>query len=286
MADVLTLLVVVGVAGILFGSAALAVYEGDVLRDASPDDRDTSLPDAAVQPEDVTELRFDMVLRGYRMSEVDDVLSRLAAELAARDSQIAQLEQALVAVVEPAVEQEERRQAGGFARPDTAPTPEPEPAVPAAPDWPSAADGWPSTPESAWSTSESPSLTATADDAFGFPEIPLPEQADADLPDAAPQESRAASGPPRALPAPFASASGLVVPDDVLTEVEGADAEPVAGLDQQQHSADTVALPIAGGGELLDVQESGSEEAAGQAEPALGTPGEGSASTGEAPASP
>jgi DivIVA domain-containing protein len=101
---VLTALVVLAVLGILFGAAALATSEGEVLRDPAPDDHfDTGLPAAAVQPEDVAEVRFDMALRGYRMSEVDEVLARLADELADRDARIRALEDALVQVVEPAV---------------------------------------------------------------------------------------------------------------------------------------------------------------------------------------
>lgn len=112
----LTVLVILAVLGILFGAAVLATYEGDVLKDPHPDDRDTGLPPMQLQPEDVAELRFDLALRGYRMSEVDEALVRLADELALRDSRIAQLEQALVDVVEPAVTAAEQ---------DIAPAPEP-----------------------------------------------------------------------------------------------------------------------------------------------------------------
>lgn len=87
---------ILAVLGILVGAAFLATYEGEVLRDPHPDDRDAELPPGAVQPEDVAELRFDLALRGYRMAEVDRVLHRLAGELAARDTRIAELEQALV----------------------------------------------------------------------------------------------------------------------------------------------------------------------------------------------
>lgn len=85
----------------LFGAAVVATRDGDVLVDVAPDDAEVDLPVGPVQPEDVAEVRFGMVLRGYRMAEVDRVLARLAAELAARDSRIAELEQALVDVVEP-----------------------------------------------------------------------------------------------------------------------------------------------------------------------------------------
>jgi len=93
---VLTILLVgIAVLGILFGAAALATYEGEVLRDPHPDDRPAILPSTAMQPEDVAELRFDLAVRGYRMSEVDAALHRVAQELAARDARIVELEDAL-----------------------------------------------------------------------------------------------------------------------------------------------------------------------------------------------
>ena len=96
MRSVLLVFTILAVLGILVGAAFLATYEGDVLRDPYPDDRDAELPPGAVQPEDIAELRFDLALRGYRMAEVDRVLHRLSDELAARDTRIAELEQALV----------------------------------------------------------------------------------------------------------------------------------------------------------------------------------------------
>lgn len=44
---------------------------------------------------DVEALRLPVVVRGYRMADVDDVLGRLGAELAERDARIAELETAL-----------------------------------------------------------------------------------------------------------------------------------------------------------------------------------------------
>lgn len=44
---------------------------------------------------DVESLRFPLAARGYRMSDVDDALGRLGAELAERDARIADLESAL-----------------------------------------------------------------------------------------------------------------------------------------------------------------------------------------------
>ncbi|GAA0918375.1 DivIVA domain-containing protein [Streptomyces thermoalcalitolerans] len=52
-------------------------------------------PDRPVNRADVEGLRFPLALRGYRMADVDDALSRLGAELAERDARIADLESAL-----------------------------------------------------------------------------------------------------------------------------------------------------------------------------------------------
>ncbi|MBC7375243.1 MAG: DivIVA domain-containing protein, partial [Frankiales bacterium] len=52
-------------------------------------------------PEDVAGVRFAMAPRGYRMAEVDEVLDRLAAELADRDRRLALLEATITGVVEP-----------------------------------------------------------------------------------------------------------------------------------------------------------------------------------------
>ena len=53
---------------------------------------------AGVQADDLIELQFDQAVRGYRMSQVDNVLDRLAEELRDRDSEIAELRAELAAV--------------------------------------------------------------------------------------------------------------------------------------------------------------------------------------------
>ncbi|GKQ41170.1 DivIVA domain-containing protein [Streptomyces sp. A012304] len=52
-------------------------------------------PDRPLTRSDIDHLRFPLAARGYRMADVDDALNRLAAELAERDSRIAELESAL-----------------------------------------------------------------------------------------------------------------------------------------------------------------------------------------------
>lgn len=75
-------------------AVALAVLgDGGALRDSEPDRLDDRLSaDRPVGRADIDGLRLPVVVRGYRMSEVDDVLDRLGAELAERDARIADLE--------------------------------------------------------------------------------------------------------------------------------------------------------------------------------------------------
>ena len=75
--------------------ALLAVGRLGELPEAEPDRPPTLLPETRlVESEDVDAVRFAVGLRGYRMDEVDDVLDRLAADIAERDARIAQLEAA------------------------------------------------------------------------------------------------------------------------------------------------------------------------------------------------
>ncbi|MFF3980963.1 cell division protein DivIVA [Streptomyces sp. NPDC001828] len=69
--------------------------EAAVLSDAEPEHLVDPLPEhRPVARADVEALRIPVVLRGYRMADVDDVLSRLGAELAERDARIAELQSA------------------------------------------------------------------------------------------------------------------------------------------------------------------------------------------------
>lgn len=84
-----TVLALLGVVVVLFLTAVVAT-RADPLLAAAPRDRpDVVLPDGPLQGADVGRLRFPVVLRGYRMSDVDAVLDRLAAEL---DRRIAELD--------------------------------------------------------------------------------------------------------------------------------------------------------------------------------------------------
>jgi DivIVA domain-containing protein len=66
------------------------------LPEAEPDRVDDPLPaDRPLAPADVVAVRLPLGARGYRMAEVDEVLDRLAAELAERDARISELQTAL-----------------------------------------------------------------------------------------------------------------------------------------------------------------------------------------------
>ena len=99
----LTILLLLAVLTVLFGAAAVLTSDRPVLADAPPDAADTGLPTGPVQPEDVAALRFSVAPRGYRMAEVDDVLDRLAAELADRDRRLTLLEATVTDGLPPAV---------------------------------------------------------------------------------------------------------------------------------------------------------------------------------------
>jgi DivIVA domain-containing protein len=87
---------VVVVAVIVFVVAALAVGRLDRMSPAPQDGPWAGLPSGSLSAVDVTATRFDMAFRGYRMSEVDAVLARLADELAWRDDELARRDEELV----------------------------------------------------------------------------------------------------------------------------------------------------------------------------------------------
>lgn len=90
----LLIALVVVVAGVTL--AVVGGGEQPVLPEADPEQVADALPPARpVTRADVDSLRLPVTARGYRMAEVDDVLSRLGAELAERDARIAGLEAAL-----------------------------------------------------------------------------------------------------------------------------------------------------------------------------------------------
>jgi DivIVA domain-containing protein len=85
----LQILVVLAVVAAV-GAVAAGLVRGGL---AEPESSvpEAGLPAGPLDVADVSAVRFSIGLRGYRMDEVDDVLDRLAAELAARDAEIARL---------------------------------------------------------------------------------------------------------------------------------------------------------------------------------------------------
>jgi DivIVA domain-containing protein len=69
----------------LGGVALVASGRGEPLAPAYDDRPDVALPAGrALHADDLRKVRFGVVLRGYRMSEVDELLTRLADQLEAR----------------------------------------------------------------------------------------------------------------------------------------------------------------------------------------------------------
>lgn len=88
--------IVVAMAVVIGGAALVALGGGGSLCEAEHDRIMPRLPEERpLTRHEVDEIRLPMALRGYRMDEVDDVLDRLGAELAYRDSRIAELEAVL-----------------------------------------------------------------------------------------------------------------------------------------------------------------------------------------------
>ncbi|QFZ16766.1 DivIVA domain-containing protein [Saccharothrix syringae] len=80
------------VAAVVFLLAALVFGRGEELAPLPPGASPTRLPADGVTPEDVRGLRFQQVLRGYKMAEVDWALERLADEVSQLRARVAELE--------------------------------------------------------------------------------------------------------------------------------------------------------------------------------------------------
>ena len=85
----LWVLVIVVLIGAL---AVLLVGSGDSMAEVYDDRPDRTVPiGRPLHSDDLLDVRFSTAVRGYRMDEVDRVLDRAAAELDARDLEIARL---------------------------------------------------------------------------------------------------------------------------------------------------------------------------------------------------
>jgi DivIVA domain-containing protein len=76
-------------AGVIFAIFAVTVGRGGSMTQFQPDWPGRPLPqDRPVRASDLSDARFSVAFRGYRMAEVDDALDRLAVEIAQRDERI------------------------------------------------------------------------------------------------------------------------------------------------------------------------------------------------------
>jgi DivIVA domain-containing protein len=75
------LVVMMLVAAVVFLLASVVFGRGEELPALPPGASPTRLPASEVTAEDVRNVRFQLTVRGYKMSEVDWVLRRLSGEL-------------------------------------------------------------------------------------------------------------------------------------------------------------------------------------------------------------
>jgi DivIVA domain-containing protein len=81
------------VTALVAGVVVLALGRGEGLPEQEPDDVIVKLPQGRpMVASDVETLRLPLAMRGYQMAAVDEVLDRLAAEIALRDAQIRDLQ--------------------------------------------------------------------------------------------------------------------------------------------------------------------------------------------------
>lgn len=86
------LVVAVGVAAVVFLLASVVFGRGEEMAALARDGTPTWLPRGALGGDHVRAVRFAQVVRGYRMSEVDWTLARVAAELDALRARVDELE--------------------------------------------------------------------------------------------------------------------------------------------------------------------------------------------------
>jgi DivIVA domain-containing protein len=88
------LIVMIAVAAVVFLLAALVFGRGEELAPLPPGASPTRLPSDDITAEDVRELKFQQVFRGYKMTEVVWGLQRLATEVETLRARVAELESA------------------------------------------------------------------------------------------------------------------------------------------------------------------------------------------------
>ncbi|GAA1836743.1 DivIVA domain-containing protein [Microlunatus capsulatus] len=85
------IIAVVAVAALGIAAVAAAGGVGEMSREPVEDVYRQQLPEGPLSADDVRGARFGTALRGYAMGQVDELLERLAAEIAERDARIAAL---------------------------------------------------------------------------------------------------------------------------------------------------------------------------------------------------
>jgi DivIVA domain-containing protein len=104
----LVLVVVLVIAGLVYGVVTLLAGEDPGLSPADPDGRARPLPNNRSLSEfDLKDVRFDVGFRGYRMTQVDRVLRRTAYDIGYKDEMIAVLEAEVIALREGRAEDAE-----------------------------------------------------------------------------------------------------------------------------------------------------------------------------------
>ncbi len=82
---------VVAIAALGVAAMAAAGGVGEMSPEPVYDVYRQQLPDEPLRADDIRSARFGVTLRGYAMDQVDDLLERLAREVAERDALIAEL---------------------------------------------------------------------------------------------------------------------------------------------------------------------------------------------------
>ncbi|MGH3431921.1 MAG: DivIVA domain-containing protein [Thermocrispum sp.] len=86
------LVVMLLVAAVVFLLASTVFGRGEELEPLPPGVSPTRLPERDITGADVAQVRFQPVLRGYKMADVDWVLQRVGAELDELRTRLAELE--------------------------------------------------------------------------------------------------------------------------------------------------------------------------------------------------
>ncbi len=89
------LVVMMLVAAVVFLLASVVFGRGEELPALPPGASPTRLPSSGVTAEDIRNVRFQLVVRGYKMSEVDWVLRRLGGELEELRAEVDELRERL-----------------------------------------------------------------------------------------------------------------------------------------------------------------------------------------------